>query len=36
VADVSVGLSLVMTLVFMALSLGIIAWIFKTGYRIKN
>ncbi len=36
VADVSVGLSLAMTLVFMALSLGIIAWIFKTGYRIKN
>lgn len=36
VADVSVGLSLGMTLVFMALSLGIIAWIFKTGYRIKN
>ncbi|MFZ5525573.1 MAG: ABC transporter permease [Pseudomonadota bacterium] len=36
VADVSVGLSLGMTLVFMGLSLGIIAWIFKTGYRIKN
>ena len=36
VADVSVGLSLGMTLVFMALSLGVIAWIFKTGYRIKN
>ena len=32
----SVGLSLGMTLVFMGLSLGIIAWIFKTGYRIKN
>lgn len=36
VADVSVGVSLGMTLVFMALALGIIAWIFKTGYRIKN
>ena len=36
VADVSVGLSLGMTLGFMALSLGVIAWIFKTGYRIKN
>lgn len=36
VADVSVGISLGMTLGFMALSLGIIAWIFKTGYRIKN
>lgn len=36
VADVGVGISLGMTLAFMALSLGIIAWIFKTGYRIKN
>jgi ABC-2 type transport system permease protein len=35
-ADVSVATSLVMTLVFLAACLGIIAWIFKTGYRLKN
>lgn len=36
VADVSVGLSLGMTAVFMLLCLGTITWIFKTGYRLKN
>jgi len=36
VADVRVGLSLAMTLVFLLLCLAAIAWIFKTGYRIKN
>ena len=36
VADVSVGLSLGMTLMFMAIALAIVAWIFKTGYRLKN
>jgi ABC-2 type transport system permease protein len=35
-ADVSVGLSLGMTLLFMAISLAIVAWIFKTGYRLKT
>ena len=35
-ADVSVGVSLAMTLVFLAASLAIIAWIFKTGYRLKT
>jgi ABC-2 type transport system permease protein len=35
IADVSVGVSLVMTLVFLALSLATVAWIFKTGYRLK-
>ncbi|MFN4011034.1 ABC transporter permease [Pannonibacter sp.] len=35
-ADVSVGLSLAMTLVFLAASLGVVAWIFKTGYRLKS
>jgi ABC-2 type transport system permease protein len=35
-ADVSVGLSLGMTLVFMALGLAVVAWIFKTGYRLRN
>ena len=34
-ADVSVGLSLSMTMTFLALSLAIVAWIFKTGYRLK-
>jgi ABC-2 type transport system permease protein len=35
-ADVNVGVSFAMTLIFFALCLLIIAWIFKTGYRIKN
>jgi ABC-2 type transport system permease protein len=36
IADVGVGISLAMTLVFLALFLAIAAWIFKTGYRLKN
>ncbi len=36
VADVSVGISLVMTVVFLAIFLAIVAWIFKTGYRLKT
>ena len=36
IADVSVGVSLAMTLMFMAISLAIVAWIFKTGYRLKT
>ncbi len=35
IADVSVGLSLTMTLLFMLLCLAMIAWIFRTGYRLK-
>lgn len=35
VADVNVGISLGMTLLFLLLCLGGIAWIFRTGYRIK-
>jgi ABC-2 type transport system permease protein len=35
VADVSVGMSLGMTIAFLAVSLAIVAWIFKTGYRLK-
>jgi ABC-2 type transport system permease protein len=35
-ADVSVGISLGMTFVFLAICLGIVAWIFKTGYRLKT
>jgi len=36
IADVSLGVSLAMTIAFMAVSLAIVAWIFKTGYRLKN
>ena len=36
IADVSVGVSLVMTVVFLAVSLAVVAWIFKTGYRLKT
>jgi len=36
IADVSVGVSLAMTGVFLAVFLAITAWIFKTGYRLKN
>lgn len=35
-ADVSVGLSLLMIGVFLALCIAIVAWIFKTGYRLKS
>ncbi|MCY6380153.1 ABC transporter permease [Hoeflea prorocentri] len=34
--DVSVGLSLTMVALFLAICLGTIMWIFKTGYRIRN
>jgi len=36
VSDVSVAVSLGMTLVFLAICLAIVAWIFKTGYRLKT
>ena len=36
IADVSVGVSLAMTLAFLAVFLVVIAWIFKTGYRLKT
>jgi ABC-2 type transport system permease protein len=35
VADVGVGISLGMTLVFMLLCLAAIGWIFRSGYKIK-
>lgn len=35
-ADVSVGVSLAMTLAFLAICLGVVWWIFKTGYRLKS
>ncbi len=34
-ADVSVGVSLAMTAAFLAAFLAIVAWIFRTGYRLK-
>jgi ABC-2 type transport system permease protein len=36
VGDVPVGISLVATLVFLLLCLAVVAWIFKTGYRLKS
>jgi len=35
-ADVGVEVSLAMTFGFLILCLAIIAWIFRTGYRLKN
>ena len=35
IADVNVGLSLAMTLFFLAVCLATVWWIFKTGYRLK-
>lgn len=34
-ADVNIAVSLSMTVVFLAVFLAIVAWIFKTGYRLK-
>ena len=36
IADVSVGVSMGMTLTFLALCMVTVWWIFKTGYRLKN
>ena len=36
VADVAVGWSLAITLLFLLVCLGVVAWIFRTGYRLKN
>ncbi len=36
IADVHVGISLAMTLLFLATCLAIVWWFFKTGYRLKN
>ena len=36
VADLAVGISLAVTAAFLLLCLGIVAWIFKTGYRLKT
>ncbi|TCR67236.1 ABC transporter permease [Bosea sp. BK604] len=34
--DVSVGVSLAMTLVFLVGCIAVVGWIFRTGYRLKN
>jgi ABC-2 type transport system permease protein len=36
VADVNLTLSLGMTLLFLAICLGIVTWMFRTGYRLKT
>jgi ABC-2 type transport system permease protein len=36
IADVSVGLSLAVVALFLAVCMAIIWWFFKTGYRLKN
>jgi ABC-2 type transport system permease protein len=36
VSDVSVAVSLAMTLAFFAACLAVVAWIFRTGYRLKS
>ena len=35
-SDVAVGISLAMTLGFFALCLGMVTWMFRTGYRLKS
>lgn len=35
-SDVNIGISLAMTLVFLAVCLATVTWIFRTGYRLKN
>jgi ABC-2 type transport system permease protein len=35
-ADVSVGISMSMTVGLLVVCLSVVAWIFKTGYRLKN
>lgn len=34
--DVSIGVSLGFTAAFMLVCLGVIGWIFKSGWRLKN
>jgi ABC-2 type transport system permease protein len=36
IGDVSVAVSLAMTLAFFAICLAIVSWIFRTGYRLKS
>jgi len=34
--DMAIGVSVAATLAFFAVCLGIVMWMFKTGYRLKN
>ena len=36
ISDVGVGLSLLMVLLFLSVSIAIIAWMFNTGYKLKQ
>jgi ABC-2 type transport system permease protein len=36
IADVHIGVSLGMTVLFLLICLGVVWWIFKTGYRLKS
>ncbi|MGO4125047.1 ABC transporter permease [Inquilinus sp. YAF38] len=36
IADVNIAVSLAMTLTFLAACLAVVAWIFRTGYRLKS
>jgi ABC-2 type transport system permease protein len=35
-SDVAVGLSFAITLAIFVICLGVVAWIFRTGYRLKS
>ncbi|GLQ53063.1 ABC transporter permease [Devosia nitrariae] len=35
ISDVNMGISLAMTVAFLLICLGIVSWIFRTGYRLK-
>jgi ABC-2 type transport system permease protein len=35
ISDVNIGVSLAMAAAFLAICLGIVAWMFRTGYRLK-
>ena len=36
ISDVGVGVSLLMVLLFLSICIAIIAWMFKTGYKLKQ
>jgi len=36
ISDVSVGISLLMVIVFLSACIGVVAWIFKSGYKLKQ
>ncbi len=36
IADVDVGISIAMIFIFLGICMGIVGWIFKTGYRLRS